>query len=223
MIGFLLAAIGTASILLIGELLWKDKLLKGENARKFTHIIVASYAAFWPFFVTRFWIAVLSGGLVVGVLVCKKVKLFNSINGFKRVTYGEVWFALSIGIMALIFKNNYIYMIALLHMALADGFAAIVGIHLAKEAKNFYFHGSRKSWAGTATFVVISFILNLFYWMLMSRISLSGSLIGLSPIFYSLLSAAVLAMVEIAAPKGSDNIAVPFAAGLLLWLPPIIF
>jgi hypothetical protein len=31
MIGFLLAAIGTAAILLIGQLLWQDKLLKGER------------------------------------------------------------------------------------------------------------------------------------------------------------------------------------------------
>jgi dolichol kinase len=223
MVGFILAAVGTASVLLIGELLWKDNILKGEKARKFTHIIVASYAAFWPFFVGRLWIVVLSGIFALAIIVCKRLHVFNSMNGARRATYGEIFFALSIGMMALIFENHYIYMTALLHMALADGFAAIVGIHLAKEAKNFKFHGSKKSWAGTATFVVISFILNLFYWMLMSRISLAGSLIGLSPIIYSFLSAAVLAMVEIAAPKGSDNIAVPFAAGLLLWLPPVVF
>ena len=222
MIGFILAAIGTAAILFIGEILWQDKLIKGENARKFIHIGVATYAAFWPFFVCRWWIAGLSALFVLVLLACKKIKIFNSIKGAKRATYGEVCYALSIGILALVFQDNYIYMIAMLHMALADGFAAVVGVHLAKEARNFYFHGSKKSWAGTATFVAISFILNLGYWMLAYGVSPNASIIGFSPIIYSLLSAIILAGVEIAAPKGTDNIYVPFAAGLLLWLPPII-
>lgn len=223
MIGFLLAAIGTAAVLLIGEILWKDKLIKGENARKLIHIIVATYAAFWPFFVGRAYIVILSLAFIVVLVVTKKQKIFKSINGVSRVTYGEIWYALSIGVLALLFKSDYIYMVAVLHMALADGFAAVVGVNMAKQAKNFYYKGSRKSWAGTATFILISFILNLAYWMLVSRISLHGNLIGLSPIFYSLLSAVALAAVEIIAPKGSDNVAVPFAAGLLLWLPAVIF
>jgi dolichol kinase len=222
MLGFLLAAIGTGAILLIGEILWQDKLIKGENARKFIHIGVATYAAFWPFFVGRWWIVGLSGLFVLVVLACKRIKIFNSMNRVRRTTYGEICYGLSVGILALAFQDNYIYMIAMLHMALADGFAAVVGVHLAKEAKNFYFHGSKKSWAGTATFVAISFILNLGYWMLAYGVSPNGSVIGFSPIIYSFLSALILAMVEIAAPKGSDNVAVPFAAGLLLWLPPLI-
>jgi dolichol kinase len=223
MIGFLLAAIGTAAILLIGQLLWQDKLLKGESARKFIHITVASYAAFWPYFVDRWWIVILSGLLVLALLTIKKLKIFKSMTEVKRATYGEICFALGIGVLALVFKNNYIFTIALLHMALADGFAAIIGVHLADNAKNFYYKGSRKSWAGTATFILVSFILNLAYWMVVSRISLHGNLIGLSPIFYSLLSAVALAGVEIVAPKGTDNVAVPFVAGLLLWLPVVIF
>ena len=222
MIGLLLAAIGTASILLIGELLWKDKIIKGENARKLIHIIVASYAAFWPFFMDRYQIVILSGIFVLAIIVCKKLHIFNSMNGSRRKTYGEICFALSIGAMALIFKDDYIYMIAMLHMALADGFAAIVGVHLAKEAKNFYFRGSRKSWAGTATFVAISFILNLTYWMLVYGLAPSSHIFVFPPIIYSFLSAIVLAGVEVIAPKGADNIAVPFTAGLLLWLPPFI-
>jgi dolichol kinase len=223
MIGFLLAAIGTAALLLIGQLLWRDKLLKGESARKFIHITVASYAAFWPYFVDRWWIVILSAIFVLALLVIKKLKIFKSMTTVKRATCGEICFALSIGALALVFGNNYIYTIALLHMALADGFAAIVGVNMAKRAKNFYYNGSRKSLAGTATFVLISFILNLAYWMVVSRISLQGNLIGLSPIFYSLLSGVALAGVEIIAPKGTDNVAVPFAAGLLLWLPVAIF
>ena len=110
MIGLLLAAIGTASILLIGELLWKDKIIKGENARKLIHIIACFYAAFWPFFMDRYQIVILSGIFVLAIIVCKKLHIFNSMNGSRRKTYGEICFALSIGAMALIFKEVlYLY------------------------------------------------------------------------------------------------------------------
>ena len=222
MVGFLLAAIGTATVLLVGELLWRYKILKGEKARKFIHIVAATYAAFWPFFVERIYIALLAVVFIITLLIIKRLKIFKSIRAVRRTTYGEIWYALSIGALAMIFQNDYIYMIVVLHMALADGFAAIVGVSMAKHAKQFYFQGSKKSCAGTATFILVSFILNLAYWVLVSRISFNGTLLGISPIFYSLLSAVALAMVEIIAPNGSDNIAVPFAAGLLLWLPPIV-
>lgn len=224
MLGLFLAGAGTALVLLVGEQLWQNKILKGENARKFVHITAATYAAFWPYFLNRQCIALLSLVFILALIIIKKLKIFRSVRSIKRTTYGEIWYALSIGLLALLLKNNTVfYTVAVLHMALADGFAAIVGMRLAKNAKHFYFQGSKKSCAGTATFILISFILNLTYWMLVSKVSLSGSLINISPIFYSFLSAIALAGVEIIAPKGSDNIAVPFVSALLLWLPLAIF
>jgi phytol kinase len=223
MVGLFLAAAGTALILLVGEKLWQNKTLKGESARKFIHIAAATYAAFWPYFVTRRDIALLSLVFILALIIIKRLKIFKSMRSVRRTTYGEIWYALSIGLLALVFKDNVIYTVAVLHMALADGFAAVVGISLAKNAKNFRFQGSRKSCAGTATFILVSFILNLSYWLLASRVSLSGSLLNVSPILYSILSAIMLSITEIVSTKGSDNVVVPFAAGILLWLPLAIF
>lgn len=223
MFSLIIAAVGSAFLVIICEALWRKKIIRGEIARKAIHILVACYAAFWPFFMQRYQIFVLSIFIIIALILVKRLKIFKIYKGVDRAGYGEIWYAISIGTLALVFKNDYIYMIAVLHIALADSFAAIVGKHLAKKAKNFNFQGSRKSLAGTATFILVSFILNLVYWMLVSRISLHGSLLGLSPIFYSLLSAILLGCIEIMAPKGSDNIVVPFAAGVLLWLPAAIF
>jgi len=220
MIGMLIAAAGTALVLIIGEYLWRKHILRGENARKFIHITAASYAAFWPYFVSRQNIALLSLVFILALITIKKLKLFRSIHEVKRATYGEIWYAVSIGVLALLFKDNVIYAIAVLHMALADGFAAIVGTNLKHRAKHFIFNGYTKSIAGSLTFIAISFTLNLTYWTLASSSSLTN--LYISPVLYSLLSALVLAFTEIAAPKGSDNVVVPAFAGLLLLLPIFI-
>lgn len=220
--GMLLAAAGTAAILLTGEWLWRKHILKGEFARKFVHITAASFAAFWPIFMSRTNIALLSLLFVVALVVIKQLNIFKSLHSVQRATYGEVWYAISIGVVALLFKDDVIFAIAVLHMALADGFAAVIGAGLAKKAQIFHFRGCRKSLAGTLTFVIISFFLNLSYWVLATHYPITFSGIYISPITYSLLSAGLLGAVEIVAPKGSDNVFVPLLSGALLWVPTIL-
>jgi phytol kinase len=220
--GMLFAASGTAALLLIGEWLWRKKITKGEIARKTVHITAATFAAFWPLFMSRISIALLSVIFVVVLVVIKRMHIFRSLHSVQRATYGEIWYAVSIGVIALVFKDDVIYAIAVLHLALADGFAAVVGASLAKKARNFHFRNCRKSLAGTLTFFIISFILNLSYWTIATHYPISNSGIYISPILYSLLSAVLLAGTEISAPKGSDNVIVPLLAGALLWLPTVL-
>jgi dolichol kinase len=220
--GMLLAAAGTAAILIVGELLWQKRILKGEFARKFVHILAATYAAFWPLFMSRENIALLSLIFIAALIIVKQLNIFKSIRSIKRVTYGEVWYALSISLMAFLFKDNFIYAIAVLHMALADGFAAVVGVGLAKKARNFTFMGYKKSVYGSLTFASISFVLNMIYWVAYMHYPMYGTGIIVVPILYSALSACVLAGVEIMSPKGTDNVIVPLLAGSLLWVPTFL-
>lgn len=219
MTGMLIAASGTAFILLLGEYLWQKRILKGEYARKFVHILAATYAASWPFFISRISIALLSVIFILSLVIIKKTGLFKSMHSIKRATYGEIWYAVGIGVLALVFRDNLIYAVAVLHMALADGFAAIVGVSLNKNAKKFVFNGYTKSIAGSFTFLLISFLLNIFYWTVVAHPTLVT--LNLSPALYSLISAMALSLAEIVSPKGSDNIIVPALAGLLLWLPAL--
>jgi dolichol kinase len=219
MTGMLFATAVTAAILLIGEWLWRKKITKGEIARKFVHISVATFAAFWPFFMSRFQIVCLGLIFVAVLVVIKQFRIFRSLHSIKRATYGDIWYALGICLVALLFKDNAIYAIAVLHMALADGFAAVVGVGLARKARIFYFRGCRKSVAGTATFFIISFLLNMGYWLIAAHQPVTyGSIF----VLYSLLAACLLAATEITAPKGSDNVIVPFLSGTILWLPTVI-
>lgn len=222
MIGMLLAGAGTAALLLIGEWLWQKKILKGEYARKFVHITSATFAVTWPLFVSRPGIALLSAVFAATLITIKKLKLFRFVHAVRRVTYGEIWYAVSIGLAALLFQDYVIYSVAVLHMALADGFAAVVGVSMKQKAKIFYFRKCRKSIAGSTTFIAISFALNTYYWLYASHYMFSGSGMFASPIIYSAASACFLALVEIASPKGSDNVLVPLFAGLLLWAPTVL-
>jgi phytol kinase len=207
----------TASILLLGEFLWRKHILKGEFARKFIHISAASVAAFWPYFISRYYIVALSLFFVVSLFAIKKLKLFKSLHSIQRATYGEIWYALSIGIIALVFQDDIIYTIAVLHMALADGFAAVVGVGLNHKAGKFRFLGAKKSIAGTLTFILLSFSLNIVYWTFASHYSLTS--LYVSPVIYSFLSSLILAYAEIVAPHGSDNVIIPLLSGILLWMP----
>ena len=223
MYGTLVAIAGTGIILLIGELLWKKKYLKGEYARKFVHILTALFASFWPFFMSRWSIVALSILFMAVLLVAKRLKLFKSIRGIKRTTHGEVLYAAAIGLSALFFSIKGMYVIAVLHIALADGFAAIIGITMSNRNSRFKFNGSTKSVEGSLTFLLISFFLNATYWVGgFSPHEFNQNLMFLIPL-YSLLCAVFLTILEIISPKGSDNIIVPMSAGAALWLPFAMF
>ena len=220
MIGMIIAAAGTAVILLLGEYLWRKRILKGEFARKFVHVLAATFAAFWPLFVPRVYIVFLSLVFIAVLIIVKRLKLFKSIHSVQRATYGEIWYALSIGAMAVLFKDNAVYAIAIMHLAWADGLAAVTGVGLNHKAGNFRFFGSKKSLAGTFTFIVVSFILNVIYWTSFAHFSITE--IYSSAVIYSFLSSFILAFTELLSPSGSDNVIVPLMSGTLLWLPSII-
>lgn len=223
MLNILIAFAGMAIILLSGELLWKKHILKGEFARKYIHILCASFVAFWPLFLSRLQIVLLGLLFIAVLIIVKKLKLFRSIRAVQRANYGEIWYALGICVVALIFKSDLIFTFAILQMALADGFAAVVGVALKRKANIFKFNGSQKSQAGSITFFGISFILNIAYWGIFTHFGTNFGAIGVTHLaIYSVISASLLTVAEVISPKGSDNIIIPVLAGILLYLPVII-
>lgn len=221
MISLIIAFSGVALFLLLGEFLWHKKILKGEYARKFVHITSATFVAFWPLFLTNIQIAIISLLFIVALFVTKKLKIFRSLRSVRRVTYGEIWYALGIGVSAILFSDA-VFSVAVLTMALADGFAAVVGVSLKKKAGNFKINGQRKSLAGTLTFISVSFLINFIYWAYFGSDHLPSTLNNF--VFISMLSfasASILGLAELVSPKGSDNIIVPVLAGFLAIVPTL--
>ena len=194
------------AILAFSELGWRRFWLKGEVGRKFVHISVGTFVAFWPYFLDWEEIRILSLAFFVVVLASMHLGVFKAIGSVQRPTYGEIFFALSVGLLTIITTSKGIYAAAILQMALADGFAAIFGGRFGTENK-YHLFGRTKSIAGSLTFFIISLSLLIGYSQFSDNGLVWQYVVGIS------LGATLL---ENVASLGFDNLLVPLAVGLLL-------
>ncbi|MEO7364442.1 MAG: hypothetical protein ABIV43_02950 [Candidatus Saccharimonadales bacterium] len=190
------------------ELWWRKQNVHDELSRKFVHITVGSFVAFWPFFLSWDQIRLLSLAFVIVVLLSKRFKLFQAIHSVQRLTYGELFFALAVGGATLITQDRYIYLAALLMMSLADGLAAVVGVRYGGKQPYTVF-GHNKSLIGSATFYVVSVAILL-------AVTQTG-MIALAPLELAGLALAAT-VIENIGVFGLDNLLVPMlvAGGLTL-------
>jgi len=203
----LFLTVSTVFILLLGnELWWRKKRVHGELSRKFIHITVGSFVAFWPFFLDWDQIKLLSIAFVLVVLVSKQLKVFRSIHSVGRPTWGEIFFAVAVGAIALLTEDKWIYMAAILQMSLADGLAAIIGTHYGKS-NSYKVFGHVKSLYGTAIFFVTSLLILLGY------IYFSGAELELLALIGLAAAASVIENVGV---EGTDNLLVPVLVAYVL-------
>lgn len=209
MLSVLIAVIGVALLLYFGEILQRRYDYHPEITRKFIHISVATFAAFWPLFMSYAAIMLMSVLLFGGVLFSKRVALFHSIHDVHRLTWGEIFFPMSIGLSALLSSGGaaaWIFAAAMLHLGLADGLAAVVGILFGRHHR-YKVLGHTKSRAGTIAFWACSFLIIL----------ICGVLNGPHDSLLTLLILPTVATIlENFGIAGSDNLLVPMLVVVIL-------
>lgn len=194
-------------ILLVGsEIWWQRRAGHGEFSRKFIHISVGSFVAFWPFFLSWRAIELLSLAFVIAILISKWLGLFQAIHSVQRPTWGEVFFGLAVGLIAFTTHDQWIYCAALLQMSLADGLAAVLGVRYGNSMRYLVF-GHPKSIVGTLTFGVVSVVTLLAFNSHFPEPLALGQIIGLS---------LIAAVIENMAINGLDNLLVPLIVTLVL-------
>ncbi len=193
-------------ILCLSEIGWRKHWLDNEVGRKFVHITVGSFVAFWPFFLSWNEIRWLSLAFLFVVIISDRLKIFRAINSVQRPTFGEIFFAVSVGLLTFITHSKGIYAASILQMSLADGFAAIVGTRFGRDNK-YHVLSHVKSIAGTTAFIVVSTAILVGY----SMFSVKGLAVVVIPI-----AAIVGALLENIAALGLDNLLVPIFIGILL-------
>ena len=208
MIKLLVVAVIVFGLLLIAEYLWRVKHYYSEITRKFVHITVGTFAAFWPWILSRSQIELMALAFLAVIILSRLFTVFSSIHIIGRKTVGEIFFALSIGGVALITPNRYIFMAAILQLSLADGLAAIIGTSFGRRFRYSIF-GLRKSLVGSLTFLVCSLAILVVYF------SISHASGALPTIIWLPLVATVLENVGI---HGSDNVLVPITVAIVLRL-----
>lgn len=206
MLPLLIALAGVGLIVCLGEYLRRVHLFHAEVTRKFIHIMTASFAASWPFFMGFNTIELISLLMFMGILVSRQLHLFRAIHGVQRRTWGELFFAMSIGIAAVLSQSNWVFAAAMLVMGVADGFAALVGT-LFERTHRYKVFGHHKSYEGTITFFIMTLLI-LFVCSFFGHFPMSYlSLLWLS------LAATLFENIAVA---GTDNLFVPLILVVLL-------
>jgi dolichol kinase len=201
-----LVAVGPLFFLLIfSELLWRTRLLRGEPARKCLHIIIGSYVASWPYFMTFEHIQWLGIAMLVGVVLSHKFHIFHAITDVKRHSWGDILYAVGMLLAATLAQAPWVFALAILHMSIADGLAGLVGSHYGKSNQYTVF-GHRKSWIGSGAFIIASMTL-----MLLFLVVRPDDITPLACLGVPFLAAAL----ENIGIKGSDNVLIPTVLVLL--------
>jgi len=192
-------------LLVINEIWWRRKKKHSELSRKLIHILVGSFVAFWPYIMSVNSIRIISVLFMIVVFSSLKFNIFKSIHTVKRDSLGEIYFAISVGLITFINPSHLVYTISLLTMSLADGLAALVGTYYGMNRK-YKVYGRTKTVLGSLTFFVVALVLILIF------IDNTGHLFGLG----YLALAAGLTLIENISPMGMDNLLVPLVTALFL-------
>jgi phytol kinase len=203
MIGPIIGLGGVAAILLASEFLWRTRIFKkAETPRKLVHIVTGTYIAFWPLLMSLGWIQVLSLVLFAVVYASKKFHIFRSVHSVDRPTYGELLFPLGVLVSATFAHSGWVYLAAVLHLSVADGIAALVGVRYLKRF-GYKVFGQPKTVIGTAVFFVAS--LFIIAATMLTDPAAYGENVQLVVLFLPLGAT----LIENVAIYGTDNLFVP--------------
>lgn len=196
----------TFCILVFAEYLSRSRQIHAELTRKLVHVAVGTFVAFWPFFLSWRQIQLLSLAFFVVISLSIKFNIFRSIHAVKRSMTGELLFAIVIGLLATISSSPWVFMAAMLHLSVADGLAAVIG--LGWGHKNGYkVFGRMKSIAGSSAFLVTSFCILALYGLF------SGSATSVLTLLWLPF---IATLAENLAVRGTDNLVMPLLIALVL-------
>ncbi len=197
MIGLLATLVGWSMVVLLSEFLWRKKIMTGEYTRKLVHVVIGISLAFTPFYLS--WRTIQVGAAVAfGLILFMHLSgIFKSIYDISRQSWGDLIGPLSFMVLALFQPSRVLFMAAVLHVAVADGFAAIIGVRFGK-GNQYRVLGYTKSIAGTLTFICASFLI-------MTSILIFGNVDIAYPVLALIAVPLVTALVENLALYGIDN------------------
>jgi phytol kinase len=140
--------------------------------------------------------------MLVVAIASKRLRLFPGIYSVNRTTWGEILFPVGVWLSAYFTPSPWIFMAAVLHMSLADGFAAIIGVTFGKK-HHYQLFGQYKTLLGSLTFWAMSMGIT-FAVVSQSSVAINDTTL---PLLLALPVTATLA--ENFSPYGTDNVTVP--------------
>jgi dolichol kinase len=198
-------------ILVIAEVLWRRKILRGENQRKFVHISIFTLTAFMPWFISWQSIQIIAVLMLLADLTNRHLKKLHYLGDVKRIDYGDILMPLAIIACTLMTTNKIFFALAILQVSLADGFAAVIGERYGKYWQ-YKILRQKKTVIGTMAFWFVSLCI-IGFGILAPHI-LSFPIYALLIIFLPPL----LTLIENISVFGFDNLTLPIATLLIIKL-----
>ncbi len=200
-------------LLIIAEGLGRLTQVKGEWTRKIVHIGSGNVLLFAWWLEIPAWIGITAAVFAAMVaLISYRFSILPSINSVGRQSWGTFFYAVSIGLLIAFFwlrGQPYYAVLGILVMAWGDGMAAIIGQKWGKH--QYQIGGITKSWEGSATMLMVSFMVSCL---------ILGSVYGNHwQIWLISLSVALFStLLESFSKLGIDNLTVPLGSAALAFI-----
>jgi len=228
-----------ATILIPVELKKRDKITKFQ-ARKAVHLFAGLSILITPYFTWPWWAVLLAGSMtILTFLSSKKSKvkqlrdLYDSIGeeAEEKAGYlqGPFHYCLSITILITLFviiapDQMYFPIAGILLMIISDTLASVIGKKYGKHKINLPWVNTIRSLEGSLAFFISGFILCFIAFTFLGvtnpitqdHISLEAAL------FYSLITSALATIIELISPSTWDDLTVPIATTLIIFLITLI-
>ncbi len=184
--------------------------LRTELTRKFTHVGAGVVVLSFPWLITHTATVVVLALAFAGILVGGKVTgLLGSIHDVERRTGGAYYYPFAVlGAWLLSGGDPLLFCVPLAVMAVADTGAALVGQRAGETT--FQVMDGQRSLEGSVAFFALAFGVTLVGCALAERPGWPAMLL------VSLVVAGLATAAEAVSVRGSDNLAIPYAAWLAL-------
>lgn len=208
--------LGISLLLVFNELNYRRLQIKGEITRKFAHFAATLAVIPFPYIFTSHWYVLVLASVFFAVLLFTQIyKQLNSIHNIQRQSIGSYLLPVSIYTTFLISDltgNKFLFILPMLILAISDPAAAILGINIKKGNGRIKIcgHKLQKTWLGSGTFLVSSFVISLI------ALFFSRGIFDLKSFWLALLIAFVGTLAELFSWKGSDNLSIPLSVVLVL-------
>lgn len=199
-------------IILIAWLVSRFTPSQPEIIRKIVHIGSGNVILLaWWFHIPAY--VGISAAILAGLIsvISYFVPILPGINSVGRQSLGTFFYAVSIGILVGYFwylhKPEYAAL-GILIMTWGDGLAALIGQRFGKH--KYYLFGANKSWEGSLTMTVVSYLVSIIILLATRGISWQIWLV-------SALVSIIATLLESVSFWGIDNLTVPIGSAILAY------
>lgn len=207
-----IAFIYLVSLVIIAEFLSRWLKTNAELTRKIVHIGTGNIILLaWWLDISR--IILVSASVVASAIavISYFLPILPSVNSVGRKSLGTLFYAVSIGILTALFwvdGTKLLTVIGILVMSYGDGLAGLIGQKWGKHPYQIW--GNNKSWEGSLTMTLVSFIVGL------TVISLAQGWQGQNIILVATM-AIFATILETFSQIGIDNLTVPLGSAIICY------